>query len=113
MATMSQMCSGIPEHERPYVRELAANALFMRRKLKELRADLAGQDPYIPYDNGGGQTGIRRNPAFDAYESLLKSYTATLRELREILGGADCAPKGRIVSIVGNSKWAGRQAANG
>lgn len=66
--------------------ELAANLDFMRGKLEESRAGMADADIVIPYDNGGGQIGIRRNPAFDAYESLMKTYLSTLKEYREHVG---------------------------
>lgn len=85
MATMRELADSLPEHEREHVRELAENALFMRGKLEETRIGLSRQQVVIAYDNGGGQTGIRRNPAFDAYEALLKSYQLTLRELRDML----------------------------
>ena len=85
MPTMAQLVDRVPEHEREHVRELAENVLFMRNKLKETRAGIARQQVVMPYDNGGGQTGIRENPAFKGYESLLKSYMTALRELREII----------------------------
>ncbi|MBQ9020583.1 MAG: hypothetical protein IJ113_01010 [Eggerthellaceae bacterium] len=62
---------------------LEADLEFMRCKLEESRRALENADIVIPYDNGGGQMGIRRNPAFDAYEALLKSFVAALKEYRE------------------------------
>lgn len=56
---------------------------FMMRKLDETRRELEFEDVVIPYDNGGGQSGIRRNPKFEAYESLLKTYVSALKEYRE------------------------------
>lgn len=80
----------MPEHEQASVRTLAENVLFMRSKLAETRKGIAGQQVLIPYDNGGGQRGIRENPAFKGYESLLKSYSAADRELREIIAKYTC-----------------------
>ena len=42
----------------------------------------------IPYDNGGGQRGVRRNPAYDGYNALMASYTKAVRQLTDILGAA-------------------------
>ena len=114
MATMAQMCANLPEHERPYVRELAAQALFMKRQLAQARRQLADEPLVVEYANGESQFGVKRNPAFDAYDALLKSYTATLRELREALERRQ-APAGsaRIVSVAGGSRFASRMAANG
>lgn len=35
----------------------------------------------MEYDNGGGQTGVRENPAFRAYEALWKTYLSGLDAL--------------------------------
>lgn len=89
--TSLDIAASVPEELRPLVAGLAENALFMRRKLAEARVALEGQDLVIEYDNGGGQRGTRRNPAFDAYNALLRSYNATVRSIRDILAssGAD------------------------
>ena len=85
MATMDEIVAQVPEHERDHVRALAEDALFMRAKLAETRRGIAKQQVVIPYDNGGGQMGIRLNPAFTGYESLLKSYSATMRDLTALV----------------------------
>ena len=99
-ATPDDIAARVPAEMRPLVAGLAEDALFMRRKLREARADLEGQKLVIEYDNGGGQTGVRRNPAFDAYNALLRSYNATVRSIRDITGaeGAD-AGKGRLAEM--------------
>ena len=76
----------LPEHERKDARELSDNILFMRQRLKETRIGLEGQPVVIPYDNGGGQTGIRANPAYTEYEKLLRSYQSAILCLRQVLG---------------------------
>lgn len=62
---------------------LTADAAFMRAKLAETREALADQEVVMPYDNGGGQSGIRANPAFGEYEKLNASYLRTLAALEE------------------------------
>lgn len=71
---------------RTYVQELYDSVEFMRAKLIESRKALDGMDLVIPYDNGGGQSGIRENPYFVAYEKLLKSYIAALDKLEAMTG---------------------------
>ena len=61
--------------------ELQAQAEFQRVKLEAARKRLANEPLVIEYDNGGGQSGIRENPEWLAYEKLLKSYHATLRAI--------------------------------
>ena len=65
--------------------ELAESVLFMADKLKESRKTLKDEPLAIPYDNGGGQSGIRENPHFTAYEKLLTSYNRSLDQLAKII----------------------------
>lgn len=65
--------------------ELAEAVVFMAEKLEESRATLKHESLVVPYDNGGGQTGIRENPHFTAYEKLLTTYNKSLRQLTEII----------------------------
>ena len=83
---LNELVKRLPEHEHKDVRELSENILFMRRKLRETRRGLETQPVVIPYDNGGGQTGIRKNPAFDEYRDLMKAYQSALLCLRQMLG---------------------------
>ena len=65
--------------------ELAESVLFMADKLKESRAKMKNEPLVIDYDNGGGQTGIRENPHFVAFEHLMAAYTKSLKQLTEIM----------------------------
>ena len=86
MTEAEKLCQGVGASMRPHAIELAENLLFIERKLAETRAGLANGAVVISYDNGGGQTGIRRNPAFDGYNALLASFTRALAALSEIIG---------------------------
>lgn len=65
--------------------ELAESVLFMAGKLKEAREKMKDEELIIPYDNGGGQMGIRENPHFTAFEKLMATYNKSLRQLTEII----------------------------
>ena len=82
----SKICEGVDSRIRPQATVLAEQVIFMSKKLKESKAGLKDQAIVIPYDNGGGQTGIRENPAFTAYEKLLATYTKSLTALRDVIG---------------------------
>lgn len=56
------------------LRPIIDNTAWMQVKLEDARAAIRNTQVAIPYDNGGGQKGIRENPAFHGYESLWKSY---------------------------------------
>ena len=57
------------------------NLAFQRVKLESTVREIGDQDLAIAYDNGGGQTGIRENPAYRAYVSLWKSYLSGIEKL--------------------------------
>ena len=82
----SKICANVDERLKPQVTILAEQVIFMSKKLKESKAGLKDQAIVIPYDNGGGQVGIRENPAFTAYEKLLAAYTKALTTLRDVIG---------------------------
>lgn len=64
---------------------LIENVSWMKVKLDQAREKIKNSAVAIPYDNGGGQTGIRENPAFKGYEALWKSYLAGMSKILEYL----------------------------
>ena len=85
-ARAEAICASLPEPTRARAVELAENVLWMEAKLANAREVIGKSSVAIPYDNGGGQRGIRKNPAFDGYNSLMSSYTKALKQLCEMLG---------------------------
>lgn len=83
--TPAEICRNVPDNLREDTLELAENVEFMRKKLEETRKGLTKQQVVIAYDNGGGQRGIRENPAFKGYHSLLTSYRKSIETLAAIL----------------------------
>lgn len=65
--------------------ELAESVLFMADKLKQARKAMVNEPLVIEYDNGGGQSGIRENPHYTAFEKLMGSYTRSLDQLTKII----------------------------
>ena len=65
--------------------ELAESVLFMAKKLEESRNVMKNEPLVIVYDNGGGQSGIRENPHYTAFEHLLSAYNKSIRQLMEIV----------------------------
>ena len=61
------------------------NVAWMKIKLDQAREKIKASGIVMPYDNGGGQTGIRENPAFKGYEALWKSYMAGMSKLLEAM----------------------------
>lgn len=61
------------------------NTAWMKVKLDETREKIKTSNVVIPYDNGGGQKGLRENPLFKGYESLFKSYLSGMRQILDLL----------------------------
>ena len=66
------------------------NTAWMKIKLDDAREAVKTSNVVIPYDNGGGQTGLRENPLFKGYESLWKSYMAGMSRI------LDCLPSEQV-----------------
>lgn len=64
---------------------LAKAVVLMSEKIEESVEKLKSEPLVITYDNGGGQSGIRENPEYTAFEKLMASYTKALRQLIEIV----------------------------
>lgn len=92
--------AGTPPDRISLLEPVIANTAWMKAKLDDTMAIIKESGVCIPYDNGGGQTGIRRNPLFDGYESLWKSYTAGVARITDILPTG----KEQVKKDVGESK---------
>lgn len=88
--------------------ELAESVVFMAKKLEETRMQLETESLVIPYDNGGGQRGIRENPKFIAFEKLMATYSKSLEQLSKIIekGGTEKKASGIMAEL---STIAGRK----
>ena len=71
---MSLLFDCVPEKKMSMLEPVIENTAWMKAKLDETRELIKNTSVAIPYDNGGGQTGIRENPLFKGYQNLWKSY---------------------------------------
>lgn len=71
--------------------ELAENIIFLTEKLSRTRALIQNMEVVIPYDNGGGQRGIRENPAYSAYQKLVRTYSKLVSEFEAIAHAQGCS----------------------
>ena len=65
--------------------DVITNTAWIKVKLDEARDAIKTSNVVIPYDNGGGQKGLRENPLFKGYESLLKSYMGGMKQILDVL----------------------------
>lgn len=81
-----RMAEAAPPSKYDQAYQIALNIIFMEEKLDQARNLIGTTSVAIQYDNGGGQKGIRENPAFKGYGALLKSYMSAIDELEKITG---------------------------
>lgn len=77
--------AGISERRMQMLGPVIENVSWMKAKLDDSRALIKNSNIVVPYDNGGGQKGIRENPAFRGYEALWKSYMQGMNRILDTL----------------------------
>lgn len=82
---LEKIMSDMPDAQRKVAKPLVVNLAWQKVKLDEARKALTGQQIVIPYDNGGGQTGIREHPGFVAYNKLFTTFQRGLKQLIDLL----------------------------
>lgn len=77
--------AGISERRMRMLGPVIDNVSWMKAKLDDSRMLIKNSNIVVPYDNGGGQKGIRENPAFRGYEALWKSYMQGMNRILDTL----------------------------
>lgn len=84
----AKITENVDKAKHPMAETLETEVLWQAEKLEEARKLIKNASIVIAYDNGGGQTGIRKNPAFEMYFSLFKSFLRGVASLDEMLKDA-------------------------
>ncbi len=77
--------ANISKRRMEMLKPVIENVSWMRAKLDDSRQLIKHSNIVVPYDNGGGQRGIRENPAFKGYESLWKAYMQGMNRILDTL----------------------------
>ena len=86
---LERLLERVPEDRRTALKPACADIGWMRAHLNKAREEIGEESLTVEYDNGGGQSGIRENPAFRAYESLWKAYMAGMDRILAALPEED------------------------
>jgi len=76
---------GLSDKRMRVLEPIILNTSWMKAKLDDARDAIKNSNVVMPYDNGGGQKGIRENPLFKGYESLFKSYMSGMDRILSCL----------------------------
>ncbi len=77
---------GIDARTLDLVRPVVIECAWVEQRLADARRLINSSPIVVSYDNGGGQEGIRRNPAYDGYNALAKTYVSYLRQIQAMTG---------------------------
>ncbi len=84
--------AGISKRRMDMLAPVIENVSWMRAKLDDSRDLIKNTNIVVPYDNGGGQKGIRENPAFKGYEALWKAYMQGMGRILDTLPAEEVNP---------------------
>ena len=90
--TMILEDAGVSDRRMRALQPVIENVSWMRAKLDDSRQLIKNSNIVVPYDNGGGQKGIRENPAFKGYESLWKAYMQGMNRILDSLPPEEAVP---------------------
>jgi hypothetical protein len=83
---LSDIFKDLPSQQVKLAKPLIERAGFMKVSLEDLEKDISENGEVIAYDNGGGQKGIRTNPAVNIYTTTVKIYAAIIKQLAGLSG---------------------------
>lgn len=67
------------------IEPIIENTAWMKITLDETRESIKTSSVAMPYNNGGGQKGVRENPLFKGYEALWKAYMQGMEKILDQL----------------------------
>lgn len=88
---------GVEQSRIDLLKPIIDNTAWMKAKLDDTQSVIKDSSVCIPYDNGGGQKGIRENPLFKGYESLFRSYMAGMKTILDVLPAQAEAVRGEEI----------------
>lgn len=75
----------LPESKRERAQSLLNKIIFMEQQLTKLQAKVRKTGWTEEYRNGENQSGVKKSAVGEAYNSLIKNYIPTVKQLEDIL----------------------------
>ena len=75
----------LPEDQRTLAEKLAVQLEWMSGTLEKLKEKVDEDGPVITSTNGNGFTVVQEHPAQKSYNTMVKNYNSTIRQLRNML----------------------------
>lgn len=82
---LSGICGEMDEKTRKAVESLMDEAAFMSASLYELRKIINEKGYTEEYQNGANQKGVKKCSEVEVYNTMIKNYMGTIKQLTELL----------------------------
>ena len=89
LAKLTKLFANMPLNQKQLCEGLFDNAAYMIEKLGELQKQINEDGMTAVWNNGGGQGGLRKSPAVEIYNTMIKNYTAIIKQLNECMPPED------------------------
>ena len=86
------------------VKKLIENAAFMEIQLSVLQKQIAENGVTSEYQNGENQWGTKKSPEVEIYNTMVKNYTAVIKQLLELLPEGEGNEEDELLSFIGGGK---------
>ena len=86
MRKMRKILGEIDENRAEFVESLIENAAFMRETLRDLRKEIDENGVTEEYKNGANQYGMKKSPAVETYNQMIKNYGMICKQVVDIAG---------------------------
>lgn len=85
--------AGTPEDKIKALQPIIQNTAALKAKLDDVQTEMLDADALIEYEHGGGQSGIKENPIFGLYGSMMRSYTSGMKMIFDSMPTSQAATK--------------------
>lgn len=75
----------LPESKQEIANSVLDKAMFMAAELEKLQEAIKKKGWVEEYQNGANQKGFKKSTEGDAYNTLMKNYNTTIKQLNDIL----------------------------
>lgn len=83
---LAPMVSALSEDVRPLAQTLATNCARLSATMDACWSDYSRKGAVVEYDNGGGQSGVRENPAYACYIKASRELGGAIGKLVQMVG---------------------------
>ncbi len=85
MSKLTEFYKDLPEEKRVFAKKLIDQLTWMEKTLRKLKKTVDENGATFTATNGNGFEIVQEHPAQKSYNTMIKNYNATLKQLIELL----------------------------